>query len=112
MTMEGARNLACAGLQAAHRGVGHVPAAVPGEALALPEHGSGAALDRLRDVAATVAGSARPGEEGRAGRCSTAVGSQTFDRGLPQQRERIVNQVFSFASSSAPGSSSGSRGAS
>ena len=87
---------------------------VPGEALAFPEDRGAAALDRLRDVAPAVGGGARPGEECRAGRGAPAVGGQAVDhRPLArEQREHVVNQVFSFASSPSPGSSIGASGAS
>ena len=97
-----------------HRRVRHAPAAVPGKAFAFPHHRRAAELDRLGDVAPAIRGPARPGEERRPDRGAPAVGGETFDHCTlaREQRENVVNYVFSFASSPSPGSSIGASGAS
>jgi hypothetical protein len=103
---------ACLRLEVLQWSVWQLPAAVPGKAFAFPYDRGAAALDRLRNMAPAVGGGARPCEEGRAGRGAPAVGGQAFDCGPLEQRENVVNQVFSFTSSSPPGSSTGASGAS
>ena len=92
--------------------VGHLPAAVPGETVALPDDRRAATLDRLRDVTPAIGSLAGPGEERCTGRGPPAVGGQAFDRGPLEQCENAVNQVFSLASSPSPGISMGDSGAS
>ena len=116
MAVEIVREEAGARLEILDGGVGDAPCsfkcAVPGKALALPDDRRAAALDRLRDVAPAVGRLARPGEKSRAWRGPPAVGGQAFDCDPLEQRENVVNQVFSLASSPSPGISIGDSGAS